>query len=282
MKGFIGMGNVSLHHWHRWLDGMALVTVAAYVWLVWSVQTGAAPIDPVYASIRERGVLRVAVDPGYRPFVEDQHGMLTGFDIELVQALAAELGVAVVFVRSGFDALYDQLTSRQADLIVSALPYAPEQGYRARFSQPYFDGGLMLVTRAVSPIAGLLDLRDRRLGVVLGSEGDALARRLALTTPVTLVEAEEAASLTHALRAGAIDAAILDHVAALGALASGDLRIAAALSYEPYVLAMPAAAFQLEAEVNRALARLEARGVLAALRRRWMEQGSLPSLPSLP
>ncbi|WP_322496618.1 ABC transporter substrate-binding protein [Chloroflexus sp.] len=261
-----------LRHRRRWLDGMALVVVAAYAWLVWSVQTGAAPIDPVYAGIREHGVLRVAVDPGYRPFVEDQHGVLTGFDIELVQALAAELGIEAVFVRSGFDALYDQLTSRQADLIASAFPYAPEQGYRARFSQPYFDGGLMLVAPVNSPIAGLPDLRDRRLGVVLGSEGDALARRLALTTPLTLIEAEEAASLARALRAGAIDAAILDHVAALGALASGDLRIAAALTYEPYVLAMPAAAFQLEAEINRALARLEARGVLAALQRRWMEE----------
>jgi len=118
----------------------------AYGWLAWSVQSGTPAIDPVYASIRERGVLRVAVDAGYRPFVEERNSELVGFDIDLVQALANEMGVEVTFVRSGFDALYDQLTSRQADLIASALPYAPEQGYRARFSRPYFDGGLMLVT----------------------------------------------------------------------------------------------------------------------------------------
>ncbi len=252
------------------LDGMAIVVLIAYSWLAWSVQSQEAPIDPIYAGIRERGVLRVAVDPGYRPFVEERDGMLVGFDIDLARALAAELGLEVVFVRSGFDALYDQLTSQQADLIASALPYAPEQGYRARFSQPYFDGGLMLVTRADSAIGSLSDLRERRLGVILGSEADALARRFALSTPVTIYEADEEAMLIVALRSGAVDALILDHVAALGALSTGDLRIAAALSYEPYVLAMPASAFQLELAINRALQQLDERGLLSALRQQWM------------
>lgn len=274
MNGFTLMRNILMRQWRRWLDGLAVVILLAYGWLAWSVQTGVAPIDPVYAVVRERGVLRVAVDPGYRPFVEERNGEFVGFDVDLVRALAGELGVEVIFVRSGFDALYDQLVSRQADLIASALPYAPEQGFRARFSQPYFDGGFMLVAPAGSSITGLPDLHGRRLGVVLGSEGDALARRFALTTLVTLVEAEDAAALERALRAGAIDAAILDHVAALGAVANGDLRIAAALTYEPYVLAMPAAAFQLEAEINRALARLAARGVLVELQRQWMARGN--------
>jgi polar amino acid transport system substrate-binding protein len=256
--------------WRRWIDALAVVILLAYGWLALSVQSGTAAIDPVYASIREQGILRVAVDVGYRPFVEERNDKLVGFDIDLVQALASELGVEVMFVRSGFDALYDQLTSRQADLIASALPYAPEQGYRARFSRPYFDGGLMLVTPTESTITGLDDLRDRAIGVVLGSEGDALVRRFAVTIPVARYTADEVDPLIDALRAGAIDAVILDHVTALGVVANGDLRIATALSYEPYVLAMPAAAFQLEHEINRALARLEEQGVLIELQRRWM------------
>jgi ABC-type amino acid transport substrate-binding protein len=254
----------------RWIDGLAVVVLLAYGWLAWSVQSDTPAIDPVYASIRERGVLRVAVDAGYRPFVEERDSELVGFDIDLVQALANEMGVEVTFVRSGFDALYDQLTSRQADLIASALPYAPEQGYRARFSRPYFDGGLMLVTTPESKITGLADLRERSIGIVLGSEGDALVRRFALTTPVARYAADEPGPLIEALRARAIDAVILDHVTALGVVATGDLRIATALSYEPYVLAMPAAAFQLEYEINRALTRLDEQGVLVELQRRWM------------
>ncbi|MBO9314066.1 MAG: amino acid ABC transporter substrate-binding protein [Chloroflexus sp.] len=254
----------------RWIDGLAVVVLLAYGWLAWSVQSGTPAIDPVYASIRERGVLRVAVDAGYRPFVEERNSELVGFDIDLVQALANEMGVEVTFVRSGFDALYDQLTSRQADLIASALPYAPEQGYRARFSRPYFDGGLMLVTTPESKITGLADLRERSIGIVLGSEGDALVRRFALTTPVARYAADEPGPLIEALQARAIDAVILDHVTALGVVATGDLRIATALSYEPYVLAMPAAAFQLEYEINRALTRLDEQGVLIELQRRWM------------
>jgi polar amino acid transport system substrate-binding protein len=262
--------NTGQWQWQRWLDGFAIVVLLAYAWLAWNVNQAVTPIDPVYADIRARGVLRVAVDVGYRPFAEERAGELVGFDIDLVRAIGRELGVDVVFIRSGFDALYDQLTGQQVDLIAAALPYAPEQGYRARFSRPYFDGGLMLVTPVDSTIGQLADLQDRRLGVVLGSEGDSLARRFALQTPVTLVETDEIAPLVQGLRTGTIDAAILDHVAALGAIAAGDLRIAAALSYEPYVLAMPAAAFQLESEINRVLARLEERGELQALQQRWM------------
>ncbi|MGC8800529.1 MAG: amino acid ABC transporter substrate-binding protein [Chloroflexus aggregans] len=261
---------MNVGQWQRWLDGCAIVVVLAYAWLAWNVNQAVTPIDPVYAGIRARGVLRVAVDVGYRPFAEERAGELVGFDIDLVRAIGRELGVDVVFIRSGFDALYDQLTGQQADLIAAALPYAPEQGYRARFSRPYFDGGLMLVTQVDSTIRQLADLQDRRLGVVLGSEGDSLARRFALQTPVTLIETDEIAPLVQGLRAGTIDAAILDRVVALGAIAAGDLRIAAALSYEPYVLAMPAAAFQLESEINRVLARLEERGELQALQQRWM------------
>ncbi len=263
--------------WRRIVDGMAIALLLAYSWLAWSVHSGSTAIDPVYAGARERGVLRVAVDVGYRPFVEERDGILVGFDIDLVRALAAELGLEVTFVVSGFDALYDQLTSRQADLIASALPYAPEQGYRARFSRPYFDGGLMLVTTTASAATGLADLRDQRLGVVLGSDGDALARRFALSAPVTLVEVDEEAALITALRAGEVDAIIVDHVAALRALADGNARIAAALSYEPYVLAMPVSAFQLEAEINRALDRLAQRGMLAELQQRWFGAGLSPA-----
>ncbi|MBO9315693.1 MAG: hypothetical protein J7456_07915, partial [Chloroflexus sp.] len=57
----------------RWIDGLAVVVLLAYGWLAWSVQSGTPAIDPVYASIRERGVLRVAVDAGYRPFVEERN-----------------------------------------------------------------------------------------------------------------------------------------------------------------------------------------------------------------
>lgn len=261
--------------WRRHaLDLAALAALLLYGLLAWGAESGrgGAALDPVWAAARERGALRVAVDVGFRPFADQVGGELTGYDVELARAVAGRLGLRAEFVPTGFDALYDSLTSGRADLIASALVYAPEQGFRARFSSFYFDAGQVLVVPEASAIGGLGDLAGRTVGVALGSDADALARRMARDGAFTLRSSyDEPAEAMADLRAGRLDAVLADNVAALTAVqAEPGLRIAAALSSEPFALAMPRAAFQLEAEVNRALDELRAAGFLAELNERWL------------
>jgi len=261
--------------WRFAADAVAAFVLCLYAWLAVSA-SGAAPggpaLDPVYQAARQRGSLRVAVDLGFRPFADEIGGQPAGYDIDLARAVAAKLGLALEVVPTGFDALYDSLTSGRADMIASALPYAPEQGFRARFSSFYFDDGQVLVAPAASPVATPADLAGLRVGVGLGSDADALARRMAAATPGMAVDSrfDTAGEALVALRAGALDAAIVDNVAALTATqAAPGLRIAAALSSEPLALAVPAQAFQLHAEVNRALDELRAEGLFEQLNARW-------------
>lgn len=254
-------------------DGIALIVLLLYGLLAWSAESGSggAALDPVWAAARARGSLRVAVDVGFRPFADERGGELVGYDVELARALAAKLGLRAEFVPTGFDALYDSLTSDRADLIASALPYAPEQGFRARFSSFYFDAGQVLLVPAASPIAGPAELRGLDVGVALGSDADALARRLSPEIGLAVrADYDEPAEVVADLRAGRLEAAIVDNVAALTAVqAAPGLRIAVALSSEPFALAMPRTAFQLEAEVNRALDELRAEGFFTELNGRW-------------
>ncbi len=256
------------------LDLLAAAILLLYALLAWSAEggQGGAALDPVLADARARGTLRVAVDVGFRPFADQVDGRLVGYDIALAEAVAAKLGLRAEFVPTGFDALYDSLTSGRADLIASALPYAPDQGFRARFSRLYFDAGQVLVVPEASSIAGPADLRGRSVGVALGSDADALARRMAADGGLELRSGyDEPAQALADLRAGRLDAVITDSVAALtAAQASPGLRIAAALTAEPIALAMPRAAFQLEAEVNRALDELRAEGFFDDLSRAWL------------
>ena len=73
------------------------------------------------------------------------------------------------------------------------------------------------------------------------------------------------------LRRGALDAAIVDNAAALSEIGRGPgVRLVdPALTLEPYVLAMPSEAFQLHAEVNRALDELRKEGFFDQLGRKW-------------
>ena len=255
-------------------DLIAVSVLLSYALLAWAVRPGpdSLALDAVLAAARARGTLRVAVDVGFRPFADQVDGAIVGYDIELAQAVAAELGLVAEFVPTGYDALYDTLTSGRADVIASALPYAPEQGYRARFSSIYFDAGQLLVTPDDSPISSASALGGRRVGVALGSDADALARRMASDGGFTLRSSyDDPADAFAELRAGRLDAVIADAVAARSAVQGvPGLRIAAALSSEPLVLGMPRAAFQLEAEVNRALEELRQAGLFEQLNARWL------------
>jgi ABC-type amino acid transport substrate-binding protein len=261
----------------RFLDLLAVLLLLGYAYLAWSASTptpAGPPLDPVLAAAQARGTLRVATDVGFRPFTDQlADGQLTGYDIELAAALGAKLGLRVEFVPTGYDALYDALTSGRADLVASALPYAPEQGYRARFSSFYFDAGQMLLAPAAGALQSADDLAGLRVGVALGSDADALARRLARSTPGLDLRStyDEPAQVIADLRAGTLDAAIVDHIVALAAVQTDpSLTIVEALTFEPYVLAMPTRAFQLQIEVNRALDELRAEGFLTELNGRWM------------
>lgn len=258
-------------------DLVAVAALLGYALLAWGAEGGAAgggaALDPVLAAARERSALRVAVDVGFLPFAgQDAAGALAGYDIDLARAVAERLGLRAEFVPTGYDALYDALTSGRADMIASALPYAPEQGYRARFSAVYFDAGQVLLTREGGPVGGPADLAGRRVGVALGSDADALARRMAAGGGLALrAEFDDAGAAIAELRAGRLDAVITDGVTGLAAAQGAPgLRIAAALTSEPLVLGMARPAFQLEAEVNRALAELRAAGFLEALNARWL------------
>lgn len=260
----------------RWLDKVALLVIIGYAALAVSAQTGlnvaGQGLDPVWAAAQQRRTLRVAVDLGFYPFTWMEDGQPAGYDIDLARAIATRLGMQVEFVPVGLDSIYDDLAARRADVAISALPYAPELGWRARFSQFYFDAGQMLVVRRETPIATEADLAGRVVGVALGSDADTWARRRLIEGASFVLRADYDTpdeALT-ALRRGDVDAVAVDHAAALIALAHApELRIATALTFEPYVIAVAPEAYRLHEAVNQALDELRVEGFFDALQEKW-------------
>ena len=274
--------------WSRWRIRAALFIVCCYAALAASTQFGAniagQGADPVWAAARERGALRVATDFGYAPFT----GMRTvgtemraepfGYDIDLARALAKKLGFAVQFVPVSLESAYEALANDSADLVVSALPYAPEQGWRASFSTFYFNAGQVLVVRADSPLVaadqlGAASVAVATVGVALGSDADTFARALAARSPTVHVRTsyDTPAQALDALRAGAVDAAIVDNAAALTALnsAPGLRFVPPALTLEPYAIAVSNRAFLLHDQIDGALDTLRKEGFFEANGRKW-------------
>lgn len=257
-------------------DVLSVLVLLAYAGIAVYTSRGAA--DPIWTTLRERGVLRVGTDPGFRPFAYDAGQGLQGYDVDIAEEIARRLALSVEWVPVGYDALYDALGTRRADLLAAALPLAPEQGWRARFSQPYLNAGQVAVVRRGGHITQQADLDAKTAGAALGSDADTLLRSLGRELPRLTVRSdfETAEAALDAVAAGRLDAAIVDAVSGIAAVNSRpSLAIAFALTFEPYVLAVPVEAYQLQAEVNSALDGMRAEGYFDRLNRRWFRPTNL-------
>jgi polar amino acid transport system substrate-binding protein len=199
---------------------LMIVAAPAAVWLI-AAALFALRWNLVYRTIPPRELfpydeMRVGVDASYPPFATATQTDLFGLDIDLARAIGMELNIPVRFVNLGFDGLYDALYTDQVDVLISALPMDMARQDRVIYSRPYFNAGLVLVTKTDgSPLFTIEQLAGHRLAYEFGSlahsEADQWARR------ILPFEARPYELHTHALdavRLGEADAAIVDSVAA--------------------------------------------------------------------
>lgn len=233
---------------------------------------GPASADESLARVQRAGQLRVGVDPSYPPFAADDHGALTGFDIDLAHALADRLGVRVVLVPIDVGSIFDGLLAGQFDVAISALPVYPELTQAIAFSEPYVNAGQVLIAAVTSGFQRPADVHGV-IGAELGSTAEDAARRLAADRADVVVKPYETpAEVVDAVARGAVAAGVVDRVTALQAVhARPTLRLVGEpLTDEPYVVAIRRRDGQLVGAINRALQVLKADGSLAGIERRWL------------
>ncbi|MDR5658733.1 transporter substrate-binding domain-containing protein [Serpentinicella sp. ANB-PHB4] len=117
--------------------------------------------------------LNVAMDMAYAPFeyVNDA-GEPEGFDVDLIQAIAAEKGFVVNLVNTNWDGIIPALIGGNADIIISAMTITEERKETVTFSDPYFESTQYIAVQAGSEIKTLDDLKGKKVGVQNGTTGD--------------------------------------------------------------------------------------------------------------
>src|SRR5262245_30741076 len=129
------------------------------------------------------GTLIVASAYPDPPFDLIESGSPSGFDIELMRAICARLGMTLQSVRySGddFNGIFDGLTKRSYDAVISGTTITPEREAIALFSQAYleFNQGVAVNRQLTPRVASSSDLRGLTAGIQSGNTSDAVARRL--------------------------------------------------------------------------------------------------------
>jgi ABC-type amino acid transport substrate-binding protein len=129
------------------------------------------------------GVLSVGSAMPDPPFEFTDRGQPAGFDIELMKAIAVELGLEWRLDHYGgadFNGIFDGLATKTFDCIASGTTITPERQRVAMFCDPYVQSGQSLVcnVEATPRVRSIDDLRGLVLGVQEGNTSEPVAHRL--------------------------------------------------------------------------------------------------------
>lgn len=247
----------------------ALATFAGL--MLW--QTSDTPELPPLREAFPNGEVRVAVDPSYSPFAfYEDDDTLAGLDVELAHALADTLGLRVVFVPVSFDGLYDKLATDRADWVIAALVVDGAREREVRYTSPYLDAGLRLITPPNSLVRSLGDLRGETLALELGSEAHNEVQKWRAQTSFVVMPYEYPTYSLDAMRLGLAQFALVDNLTLrlyLRQHAEWNIN-SVPINRLPIAIATRADRPLVWTYTERALRTLFARGEVARIISRWL------------
>jgi polar amino acid transport system substrate-binding protein len=221
--------------------------------------------------VRRAGVLRWGADEqGGEPYAYEDPGRpghIVGFEAELAEALARELGVRAEFMQNDWSTLVPSLERGTFDVALNGLEVTPARLGRVAFTRAYYLFSERLLARAGDGrVRDLASLRGLRVGTLANSQAwDLLLGAGAVAVPYEGVD-EPFADLA----AGRTDAVLMDDVIAERyAPRHAGLRVVGDVANGRYAAAVRAGDRALARALDEALGALIARGELRVILARY-------------
>lgn len=214
--------------------------------------------------------LVVATDTAFVPFEFKEGDKYVGFDIDLWDAIATEIGITYELRPMDFAGIIPALQTGQVDVALAGITIKPERQEVIDFSDGYYDSGLLLMVPADSEITGFADLAGKTLSVKTGTSSSDYAEENFKDTTLRKFPNIDNAYLE--LRTGGVDAAMHDTPNVLYYIATaGDGAVKAVgeqMMAHEYGIGFPKGS-ELTPKVNAALASLRADGRYDAIYEKW-------------
>lgn len=211
----------------------------------------------------DASTLRVGTEGTYSPFsFQGTDGKLTGYDVEVVEAVGAKLGKKVEFVQTPWDAIFAALEAKRFDLVANQVTINAERKAKYDLSEPYTISKGVIVTRADNTsITSLADLKGKTTAQTTTSNWAGVARNAGAT-----VEGVEGfVQAVQLLKDGRVDATVNDTLAVAEyqkVRGDGAVKIAGSTGDTSQQAFAARKDSGLMPDVNRALDELRADGTL--------------------
>src|ERR1044071_508953 len=139
-----------------------------------AVLTAAANGEEVAANPRETEIVWAGDPEGGAPFVEadpKRPDEVAGFDVEIADLIARELGRKAVFININFSSIDQSVERGDAEIGLSGIEDTPARRSKMASTVPYYEFREVLSVRDAdgSRFQRLSDLRGRRVGTLGGT-----------------------------------------------------------------------------------------------------------------
>lgn len=218
--------------------------------------------------------IRVGMSGGYFPFTFVKEDVLQGFEVDFMNAIAAETGDTIEFSTMAFSGLIGALEAGRLDTVANQITVTPEREAKFVFTQPYvYDGAQVVTRKGNDTIQSVEDLRGKTVAVNLGSNFEQLLRDLPFASEITIRTYESNIEQDTAL--GRVDAFVMDRVSSAQVIAESPLPLQ--LAGQPFSEIRNALPFRndeagraMRDRVDAAITRLKESGKLREISEKWL------------
>jgi arginine/lysine/histidine transporter system substrate-binding protein len=179
-------------------------------------------VDENATTTGDGDTLIMATSADYPPYesVELETGEIVGFDIDIAEHIASELGYELEIQDIDFNGLIPAMEAGRADFVLAGMTPTPEREENVDFSDIYYEATNLIVTKEDAGISSLEDLDGLTVGVQLGSIQEGEAEDLAEEIGFEVEKRDRIPELIQELLAGRLDAILMEDTVADGYMES--------------------------------------------------------------
>jgi ABC-type amino acid transport substrate-binding protein len=247
--------------------------------------TGQFPAGTTMAELQAAGEVIIGVKFDVPPFgfVNPQTDEVQGFDVDLGNAIAAELGVEARFEEASSDNRIPFLQDGTVDLVLSTMTITTDRDAEIDFSEPYYVAQGRVLVPDDSDITGVDDLGGATVCTVLGSTYEENLTENAPDAELRLVDGYS--ECLELIQTGSVDAVSTDDVILTGMIIQDDTLKLVGEGYttEPYGAGVTEGDTEFQEFVSGVIADVKSDGRWEQFYEKWIgqytgEPGEVPTM----
>ncbi len=221
--------------------------------------------------------LTVGSDIPYPPF-EQGKPPYTGFDVDLMNAVAENIGREAEFQDTSFDTIFVDLGQHKFEVVASAATITPEREKTVDFSNPYYLAEQAILVKKGGEIDSVAKLKGATVGAQKGTTGAEFVDEKAEAGELRVFP--QGPDAVNAVKAGTVEAVVMDiPVAENAAESSDELEVSAAIpTEEEYGFAVAQGETELLEEINEGLKEAIDDGTYAEIYEKWFKHSPPDSI----